>query len=55
MQDNHSNLEEEQRSEEPFQIEEGLSANVLNNMMEETLIRESDGDTNQDTKSKACN
>ena len=51
MQDNHSNLEEQQRSEEPFQIEEGLSANVLNNMMEETLIRDSDGDSNQDTKS----
>ena len=51
MQDNHSNLEEQQGSEEPFQIEEGLSANVLNNMMEETLIRDSDGDSNQDTKS----
>ena len=51
MQDNHSNLEEQQSSEEPFQIEEGLSANVLNNMMEETLIRDSDGDSNQDTKS----
>ena len=51
MQDNHSNLEEQQRAEEPFQIEEGLSANVLNNMMEETLIRESDGDSNQVTKS----
>ena len=51
MQDNHSNLEEQQRSEEPFQIEEGLSANVLNNMMEETLIRDSAVDSNQDTKS----
>ena len=51
MHDNHSNLEEKQKSEEPFQIEEGLSANVLNNMMEETLIRDSDGDSNQDTKS----
>ena len=51
MQDKHSNLEEQQRAEEPFQIEEGLSANVLNNMMEETLIRDSDGDSNQDTKS----
>ena len=51
MQDNHSNLEEQKSTEEPFQIEEGLSANVLNNMMEETLIRESDGDSNQDTKS----
>ena len=51
MQDNHSNLEEQQRSEEPLQIEEGLSANVLNNMMEETLIRDSDGDSNQATKS----
>ena len=51
MQDNHSNLEEQQRSEEPFQIEEGLSANVLNNMMEETLIRDSEVDSNQDTKS----
>ena len=51
MQDNHSNLEEQQSAEEPFQIEEGLSANVLNNMMEETLIRDSDGDSNQDTKS----
>ena len=51
MQDNHSSLEEQQRAEEPFQIEEGLSANVLNNMMEETLIRDSDGDSNQDTKS----
>ena len=51
MQDNHSNLEEQQRDEEPFQIEEGLSANVLNNMMEETLISYSDGDSNQDTKS----
>ena len=51
MQDNHSNLEEQQRAEEPFQIEEGLSANVLNNMMEETLIRDSDVDSNQDSKS----
>ena len=51
MQDNHSNLEEQKSAEEPFQIEEGLSANVLNNMMEETLIRDSDGDSNQDTKS----
>ena len=51
MQDNHSSLEEQQRAEEPFQIEEGLSANVLNKMMEETLIRDSDGDSNQDTKS----
>ena len=49
MQDNHSNLEEQQRDEEPFQIEEGLSANVLNNMMEETLIRDSDGDSNVDS------
>jgi len=51
MQDNHSNLEEQQRAEEPFQIEEGLSANVLNNMMEETLIRDSEVDSNQDSKS----
>ncbi len=51
MQDNHSNLEEQKSTEEPFQIEEGLSANVLNNMMEETLIRDSDVDSNQDTKS----
>ena len=51
MQDNHSNLEEQKSTEEPFQIEEGLSANVLNNMMEETLIRYSDGDFNRDTKS----
>ncbi len=51
MQDNHSNLEEQQSAEEPFQIEEGLSANVLNNMMEETLIRDSAVDSNQDTKS----
>ncbi|MFL2749131.1 MAG: hypothetical protein ACJ0DI_06540 [bacterium] len=51
MQDNHSNLEEKQGSEESFQIEEGLSANVLNNMMEETLIRDSDVDSNQNTKS----
>ena len=50
MQDNHSNLEEQQRFEEPFQIEEGLSANVLNNMMEETLIRDSEVDSDQDTK-----
>ena len=51
MQDNNSNLEEQQRFEEPFQIEEGLSANVMNNMMEETLIRDSDGVSNQNTKS----
>ena len=51
MQDNHSNLEEQQRAEEPFQIEEGLSANVLNSMIEETLIRDSEVDSNQDTKS----
>ena len=46
MKDNHSNLEEQQSAEEPFQIEEGLSANVLNNMMEETLIRDSEVDSN---------
>ena len=51
MQDNHSNLEEQKSAVEPFQIEEGLSANVLNNMMEETLIRDSEVDSNQDTKS----
>ena len=51
MQDNRLNLEEQQGSEEPLQIEEGLSANVLNNMMEETLIRDSSVDSNQATKS----
>ena len=44
-------MEEQKSAEEPFQIEEGLSANVLNNMMEETLIRDSSVDSNQATKS----
>ena len=41
MQDNDSNQDEKVVKEEPFQMEEGLSLNVLNNMMEETLIRDS--------------
>lgn len=41
MQDNDSNQDEKVVNEEPFQMEEGLSLNVLNNMMEETLIRDS--------------
>ena len=51
MQNNDSNQDEKEIREEHFQMEEGLSLNVLNNMMEETLIRDSVGDSNQDTKS----
>ena len=40
MHDNGSNQDEKEIKEEPFQMEEGLSLNVLNNMMEETLIRD---------------
>lgn len=40
-----SNPEKIDFSEEPFQMEEGLSLNVLNSMMEETLILELQNDS----------